>query len=196
MTGMTPEKKKRAAITAAIAIVCVVGMTGLSFAAVPLYRAFCQATGYGGTTRVATAAPRRVLDRTIEVTFDTNVAVGMPIDFEPLQRRQVLKLGETGLAFFRVHNLSDKPVTAVATYNVAPHKVGIYFQKLECFCFRPRVLKPGETADLPVVYFVDPDLASNPETEEVRQVVLSYTYFRSADEAEDAFAAAETPPAP
>ncbi|MES1197446.1 MAG: cytochrome c oxidase assembly protein [Pseudomonadota bacterium] len=183
MSGLSPEKKRRAALTAGAVGVIIVAMIGLAFAAVPLYRAFCQATGYGGTTRVATAAAKLVLDRTVEITFDTNVAVGMPVDFTPLQSHQTVKLGETGLAFFRVHNLSKHPVTAVASYNVVPEKVGIYFQKLECFCFKPRVLQPGESVDLPVIYFVDPELASNPETNEVRQIVLSYTYFQSADAA-------------
>ncbi|MES1197231.1 MAG: cytochrome c oxidase assembly protein [Pseudomonadota bacterium] len=191
MSGLTPEKKRRAQITAIVVVVAVLGMTGLSFAAVPLYRAFCQATGYGGTTQVAKARPHRVLDRTVEVTFDTNIANGMPIEFTAKERSQTLRLGESGLAFFHVRNISNRPVTAVATYNVTPHKVGKYFQKLECFCFKPRVLQPGEEADLPVVYFVDPDLASDPETSEVRQVVLSYTYFESADAAQDAFAQSE-----
>ncbi len=186
--GLDPKKKRRMAITAAISVATVLGMVGLSFAAVPLYRAFCQATGYGGTTQTAKAAPHRVLDRTVEITFDTNVANGMPVEFAPTERHQTLKLGETGLAFFRVRNTSNRPVTAVATYNVAPHKIGIYFQKLECFCFQPRVLQPGESVNLPVVYFVDPELASDPETSEVRQVVLSYTYFESADAAAAALA--------
>ncbi|HWA01739.1 MAG TPA: cytochrome c oxidase assembly protein [Caulobacterales bacterium] len=196
MSGLAPDKKRRAAFTAGIVGAVVLGMTALAFAAVPLYRAFCQATGYGGTTRVASAASHRVLERTVEVTFDTNVANGMPIEFSAKQRHQTLRLGETGLAFFHVRNVSSRPVTAVATYNVAPHKIGIYFQKLECFCFQPRVLQPGESADLPVVYFVDPELASNPETSEVRQIVLSYTYFESADAAAAALAQAETAQTP
>lgn len=182
-------KKRRMALTAAIVVGAVVSMTGLAFAAVPLYQAFCKATGYGGTTQTARAAADRMLDRTIDVRFDANVAADLPIEFQPVERSQRLRLGETGLAFFRVRNTSDKPVTAVASYNVAPYKVGVYFQKLECFCFQARVLAPGETAQLPVIYFVDPELASDRETEEVREVTLSYTFFRSADEAVAAAAA-------
>lgn len=177
------SKRKRMALTAAIAAGLVVGMTGLAFAAVPLYRAFCQATGYGGTTQVARAAASEVLARTVQVRFDTNVASDLPIEFKPVDAVQDVRLGATGLAFFRVRNTSDHPVTAVASYNVTPHKIGIYFEKLECFCFQPHNLAPGESAELPVIYFVDPKLASDPATREVSQVTLSYTFFRSTSEA-------------
>ena len=178
-----PAKRRRMGMTAAIAVAAVVGMTGLAFAAVPLYGMFCRATGYGGTTQTARAAPTHILDRTIEVRFDTNVSSDLPIEFAPDQSAQRLKIGATGLAFFRVRNISDHPVTAVAAYNVTPQKVGIYFNKLECFCFEPHELAPGETAELPVVYFVDPELASDPTTREVQTVTLSYTFFRSVNEA-------------
>ncbi len=182
MSGQPPSKR-RMAITAGIVAGAVAAMTGLSFAAVPLYDMFCKVTGYGGTTQQATAAPTRVLDRTIEIRFDANVSADLPIEFEPVQRIETLRLGQSGLAFYRVRNLSDQPVTAIASYNVAPHKAGIYFQKLECFCFQDQVLAPGESAELPVIFFVDPELASDPDTEEVERITLSYTFFRSADEA-------------
>ncbi len=185
---MSAKPNRRTALTVAIVVAAVVGMTGLSFAAVPLYRVFCQVTGYGGTTQTARGAPTRVLERTINVRFDTNVSADVPLEFAPMERAQRLRLGETGLAFFRVRNTSDKPVTAIASYNVAPHKVGVYFQKLECFCFRARTLAPGETAQLPVIYYVDPELASDPETEEVGEVTLSYTFFRSMEQANAALA--------
>jgi len=124
-----------------------------------------------------------VLARMVEVRFDTNVSSDLPIQFTAEQTSQHLHLGETGLAFFKVRNLSNHSVTAVASYNVTPHKIGIYFTKLECFCFRPHALAPGETADYPVIYFVDPKLASDPLTREVQTVTLSYTFFRSANEA-------------
>jgi cytochrome c oxidase assembly protein subunit 11 len=181
--SLSPEKRKRMAITASIVGAIVVGMTGMAFAAVPLYSLFCQVTGYGGTTQTATAAASTILDRRIEVRFDANTATGVPIEFEPVAVSQTLRLGETGLAFYRVHNLSDQPVVVVASYNVTPHKIGQYFQKLECFCFQDQVLAPGQSAELPVVYFVDPALASDPDTEEVNTVTLSYTFFRSQDEA-------------
>jgi cytochrome c oxidase assembly protein subunit 11 len=186
MSGLDPAKRRRMAWTAGIVVAVVCGMTGLAFAAGPIYSTFCRVTGYGGTTQTATAAPTRMLDRTIDVQFDANVAPGLPIEFAPEQRHQTLRLGETGLAFYRVHNTSDQPVTAIASYNVAPHKVGIYFQKLECFCFQEQVIGPGQTADLPVVYYVDPDLATDRDTEEVREVTLSYTFFASADAAASA----------
>jgi cytochrome c oxidase assembly protein subunit 11 len=188
----SPHQRRRMTITAAVAAAAVLGMTGMAFAAVPLYRAFCQATGYGGTTQRARTAPGRVLAETVEVSFDTNVATDLPIEFKPLQGAQTLHLGETGLAYFRIKNNSDHPVTAVATYNVAPHKVGIYFEKLECFCFQPRTLQPGQSMDAPVVYFVNPDMARDPETREVRQIVLSYTYFHSVDQAQAALERAGT----
>lgn len=170
---------KRLALTAAIVTATVVGMTGLAFAAVPLYQAFCQITGYGGTTQTAASAPTRVLERTIEVRFDANIEPGLPIEFAPSQRAETLHIGETGLAFYHVRNLSTQPVVARATYNVAPHAAGPYFAKLECFCFQDRVLAPGEAAELPVVFFVDPELVSDPDTSEIGSLTLSYTFFRS-----------------
>lgn len=174
---------RRKAITAAIVAATVAGMTGLAFAAVPLYEAFCRVTGFGGTTQTATAAPGVVLDREIEVRFDANVAPGLAIEFTPKQNAQTLRIGETGLAFYRIRNLSQAPVTARALYNVAPHISGGYFMKIECFCFTDRVLGPGEEADLPVIYFIDPEIVNNPDTADLSTITLSYTFFRSTDEA-------------
>ncbi|MGE0829850.1 MAG: cytochrome c oxidase assembly protein, partial [Hyphomonadaceae bacterium] len=126
--GLDPAKKRRMALTAAACVAAFAAMAGLAFAAPPLYRAFCEITGYGGTTQRATAAPARVLDRVMEVRFDANVAPGLPLEFEPVQRTERLRVGETGLAFYRVRNLSDQPVTAVATFNVTPFKTWPYFQ--------------------------------------------------------------------
>lgn len=176
---MSTPDRKRMMMTAAIAAGVVFGMTGLAFAAVPLYDAFCKITGYGGTTQTATAAPSAVLERTMEVRFDSNVAPGLPVEFAPEQRSETLRIGETGLAFYRVRNTADTPVTAIATFNVTPHAAGQYFAKLECFCFTERTLAPGEEADLPVVYFVDPELVTDPETSEIETVTLSYTFFRA-----------------
>lgn len=189
--GLDPAKRKRMALTAALVSVCVLGMTGLAMSASALYSTFCRVTGYGGTTQTATAAPTRILDRTINVRFDSNIAPGLPIEFEPEQRQQTLRLGETGLAFYRIRNTSDHPVTAIASYNVAPFKVGVYFQKLECFCFTEQVIGPGESADLPVIYYVDPQLADDIDTAEVDTVTLSYTFFASADAATDSYAQQE-----
>lgn len=176
---MTRPSSRRLAITAAIVAAIVAGMTGLSFAAVPLYRAFCQLTGYGGTTQTASAAPTRTLARTIEIRFDANIAPDLPISFAPSQVSQTLRIGETGLAFYRVRNLSAATVIARATYNVSPHAAGAYFTKLECFCFQDQPLAPGQEAELPVVFFVDPDFVSDSDTADLQTLTLSYTFFRS-----------------
>jgi cytochrome c oxidase assembly protein subunit 11 len=162
---------------ALIAGVVFVAMIGLTFAAAPLYTMFCKATGYGGTTQRAEAASKQVLERTIEVRFDTNVAPGLPLLFTPDERIKTLRIGETGLAFFKVTNPTDRPVNAVATYNVTPELTGLYFKKLECFCFQQRAFAPGETIELPVVFFVDPEIVNNRDTARTSQITLSYTYF-------------------
>lgn len=176
---MSDPNTKRKLWTAGIAAAAVLGMTGMAFAAVPLYRAFCQITGYGGTTQEATAAPDHVLERRIEVRFDANTAPDLPVEFAPKQNHETLRIGETGLAFYTIRNLSDQPIVARASYNVTPHVAGQYFAKLECFCFQDRTLAPGESADLPVVFFVDPEIVNDPDTREVSTLTLSYTYFRS-----------------
>lgn len=175
---MTPDKK-RLVRTAIFASAVVLGMTGMAFAAVPLYQAFCKVTGYGGATQEAQAAPTQILDRRIEIRFDANTSPDLPVEFEPKQTSETLRIGETGLAFYRVRNTSTETLVARATYNVTPHIAGQYFAKLECFCFTDRVIAPGQEADLPVVYFVDPEIVSNPDTAEINTLTLSYTFFRS-----------------
>ncbi len=178
---MSATNKKQMALTAGVVVAAIAAMTGLAFAAVPLYEAFCRVTGYGGTTQVAAAASEQILDRRIEVRFDSNVAPGLPVEFAPSQRTQTLRIGETGLAFYRIRNLSNEAVVARATYNVVPHAAGPYFAKLECFCFQDRLLQPGEEAELPVVYFVDSEIISDPDMGDLGAITLSYTFFRSAD---------------
>jgi cytochrome c oxidase assembly protein subunit 11 len=151
-------------------------MVGAAFAAVPLYKAFCQATGFGGAVRKAEAAPRQILDRKIQIRFDTNVR-GVPFNFAAEQTTQQVRIGDTGLAFFKVTNNSNQPVTARAAYNVLPEQAGAYFQKLECFCFTEQTLKAGETRDFPVVYFVDPRFVEDFETKSASEITLSYTFF-------------------
>ena len=158
----------------------VAGMLALSFAADPLYDTFCRVTGFGGTTRVAEAAPDRVVDRSVEVRFDANTA-DVPIRFRPLQTSHEIRLGEHGLAFYEATNTSDSPVSLIASYNVTPHKAGPYFNKLECFCFEERIIGPGETKKLPVVFFVSPDLDDRRLLEDVSTITLSYTFFRYED---------------
>jgi cytochrome c oxidase assembly protein subunit 11 len=168
--------------TAAIATAAVLGMTGMAFAAVPLYQAFCRITGYGGTTQEASVAPGQVLERRINVRFDSNIAPGLPVEFEPRQLSESLRIGETGLAFYRLRNLSDQPIVARATYNVTPHVAGQYFAKLECFCFQDQTIGAGEEAELPVVFFVDPEMVDDPDTREIETLTLSYTFFRAVDQ--------------
>lgn len=188
---MTPEKK-RLRRTAMIASAVVVGMTALAFAAVPIYDAFCKVTGFGGTTQEAEAAPDQILDRRIEVRFDANTSPDLPVVFVPKQNSQTLRIGETGLAFYRVRNTSNEPVVGRATYNVTPHLAGQYFAKLECFCFTDRVIAPGAETDLPVVFFVDPEIVSDPDTQDLTTITLSYTFFRSTSpEAQALLEAAE-----
>ncbi|MCL4715918.1 MAG: cytochrome c oxidase assembly protein [Hyphomonadaceae bacterium] len=173
------------AMTAGVVVAVVLGMAGLAAAAVPLYDAFCKLTGYGGTTQEASAAPSQILDRRIRVRFDSNIAPDLPVAFAPQQISESLRIGETGLAFYTVRNLSDEPVVARATYNVTPHVAGQYFAKLECFCFQDRLLAPGEEAELPVVFFVDPEIVNDPDTAEIGTLTLSYTFFRSTNAAAD-----------
>jgi cytochrome c oxidase assembly protein subunit 11 len=155
------------------------GMAGLAFASVPLYRLFCQVTGFGGTTRVATAAPGAVAGRTVTVRFDANVARDLPWRFEPTMPSLRVAVGENALAYYRVRNLSDKPVTGSATFNVTPHKAGPYFAKVECFCFTEQTLAPGETVDMPVSFFIDPEILRQAEADDVSEITLSYTFFRA-----------------
>jgi cytochrome c oxidase assembly protein subunit 11 len=168
--------KAKAARTALICATVVAGMTGAAFAAVPLYRAFCQATGFDGTVRRADRAPEAALDRTIVVRFDGNVR-NLTWDFQPEQVSQTVKIGDTSLAFFKATNTGSKPVTGTAVFNVVPESAGAHFRKLECFCFQEQEIAPGETIQFPVVYFVDPELVKDPEAKRIDEITLSYTVF-------------------
>jgi cytochrome c oxidase assembly protein subunit 11 len=172
---MTPARKT-AARTAALCGAIVLGMTGAAFAAVPLYQAFCQVTGFDGATRRADMAPAQALDRTVQVRFDANTR-GLPWTFKTEQVSQTVKVGATSIAFYKVTNTGDRPATGVATYNVVPESAGPHFRKLECFCFTEQTIAPGETVEFPVVYFVDPELATDPETRRIDEITLSYTFF-------------------
>jgi cytochrome c oxidase assembly protein subunit 11 len=165
--------------TALIGAVVVLAMTGAAFAAVPLYKRFCQATGFDGTVRQASAAPTQVLDKKLLIRFDANVR-GIPWDFTPQQPTQTVQIGKTGLAFFHVTNRSNKPITGHAAYNVVPEGAAKYFEKLQCFCFTDQTLQPGQTMDFPVVYFVDPKYATDPDTKDGEDITLSYTFFQVA----------------
>lgn len=163
-----------------IVIVCVLivgGMTGMAYAAVPLYDMFCRVTGYGGTTQVAERSSDVILDREMTIRFDAGVAKGMPWDFAPKERRVTVRVGENRLAYYAAHNPTDRTITGTATYNVTPQKAGIYFNKIACFCFTEQVLAAGESVDMPVTFFVDPALADDPEMDDVKTITLSYTFF-------------------
>ncbi len=166
-----------------ICLAVVGSMVGAAYAAVPLYDLFCRVTGYGGTTQVAQYDPDQILDREVTVRFDASKARGFPWEFEPVQREMTVRVGETALAFYRVHNPTDEPVTGLATYNVAPFKVAPYFSKLECFCFTEQTLQPGESMDMPVLFFVDPLMDGEARLDDIRQITLSYTFW-VADEQE------------
>ena len=170
--------KTRARITALVLSGVAVGMLGLAYAAEPLYKAFCSVTGFGGTTQVATEAPKEILDRTVRVYFDANVQAGAPLKFRPTQPFVDVRLGEKMMANFEITNISDEPVRAEASKNVVPHKVGEYFEKIECFCFEEQTYEPGKTVTLPVVFFVSPDMAKDYQADDVQGITLSYTYYR------------------
>ena len=166
-----------------IALACVLGvmgMTGAAFAAVPLYRLFCQVTGFDGTTMRADKASDVVLDETVLVRFDTNVR-DLPMRFRAEQVSQRVRIGATGMAYFDVTNTSDQPIQATAAYNVVPERAGPYFQKLQCFCFDEQVIQPGQTIAFPVQYFVAPEIATDRESRGVREITLSYTFYPSKD---------------
>lgn len=164
---------------ALMVVACVIGMAGLSYASVPLYELFCRVTGYGGTTQVASdklVAPGAI-DRSVDVRFVANTHRDMPWDFSPMQIKQELKIGENGLAYYEAYNPTDEVLVGRATYNVSPHKAGTYFAKIDCFCFTEQILKPGERVEMPVAYYIDPEIDADPNLDEVTEVTLSYTFF-------------------
>jgi cytochrome c oxidase assembly protein subunit 11 len=180
MSALTEAPNRNARLALICAGVFVL-MVGLAFAAVPFYRAFCQATGFNGTVRRAdSAAATGVSDKTVVVRFDTNVN---HIDwrFEPVQAEQTVHLGENKLAFFRATNTGTRTIVGRAIYNVVPEAAGQYFSKLECFCFRNQTLAPGQTAEFPVVYTVDPKYAKDRDTRDQGEITLSYTFFPAVD---------------
>ena len=184
MSTAPSDPKALARRNARIAVICAAvfaGMVGAAYASVPLYRAFCQLTGFDGTVRKAEAAPTQVLDRTLTIRFDANVR-NLPWEFRPDQVSQEVKIGETGLAFFRVTNNGKTPITGRATYGVLPEGAGPYFQKLECFCFTEQTVQPGATMEFPVVYFVDPRYATDPNSRGGQEITLSYTFFPAEDQ--------------
>ena len=180
MTDAPQGQESREKSNRRVAVLCVAffcGMVGMAYAAVPLYTLFCQVTGYGGTTQRVTQYSDRVLDRDVTVRFDANTAAGVPWKFAPADRSLTIRIGETAQAHYTATNLAERPTGARATFNVTPLAAGAYFNKVECFCFTDTTLASGETVDMPVIFFIDPDIVDAPELKDVKTITLSYTMF-------------------
>lgn len=182
MAADTPQSETRTVQRSdrKVALMCVAGvvtMGCLAYAAVPLYQMFCQVTGFGGTTQKAAKAPDVVFDRTVRVRFDANVSSKLGWTFVPEQRTVDAHIGENMLVFYRATNTSDRRVTGTATFNVAPEAAGLYFSKIECFCFKEQTLEPGQSIEMPVSFFVDPSMVMDPEASRLKEITLSYTFY-------------------
>src|SRR3981189_3392459 len=193
----SPKTASRRGLTrdAVVASICgfvVVLMLGAAYAAVPFYNWFCRATGFNGTTQVATSAPSGApLARKIAVRFDANVAPGLPWKFEPEQTEIEVKIGEVVTVFYTVTNQSARTTAGQAAYNVAPLTVGAYFQKINCFCFTEQTMDPGEKREMPVVFYVDPALVANNDNDGLNTIKLSYTFYPVPEPAPKPLAASE-----
>jgi cytochrome c oxidase assembly protein subunit 11 len=157
----------------------VLTMGALAWAAVPFYNWFCSVTGFGGTTQVSTQAPDEVLDEVVRVRFDANVDKNLDWTFRPMQTRLDVRIGQNAMAYYEAVNNSDQTITGTASYNVAPDVSGYYFDKIQCFCFTEQTLKPGERVEMPVSFFVDPELVNDRDASWVRDITLSYTFHRT-----------------
>jgi cytochrome c oxidase assembly protein subunit 11 len=173
---VTALAQNRNTKTALLMALIVAAMIGLAFASVPLFRIFCEATGFAGTPQRADKAPGAVAGQ-VGVRFDANVHPGLPWRFEPEQTTVRVKPGARTQIFYRAQNLSAKTITGQAVFNVSPDQVGKYFKKIQCFCFTEQTLKAGETKDMPVVFFVDPAIKQDPDTEDIDEITLSYTFY-------------------
>jgi cytochrome c oxidase assembly protein subunit 11 len=169
----------RNARTAFLAALLVFGMTGLAFASVPLYRLFCQVTGFDGTTMRAASdkAPGAIAGKEMSIRFDANAAPSLPWQFKAEKSHETVTIGEREIAFYAAKNLAAVPVTGTATFNVSPAKAGKYFSKIQCFCFTEQVLKPGEEVRMPVVFYVDPAILKDEEARKISEITLSYTFY-------------------
>ena len=186
MTEQSPNQDPRreppnpadAVRTAAKLVGVVLFMGAMAWASVPFYDWFCRVTGYGGTTNVADGASDTVLDREITVRFDASRAADMPWDFKPVEQKMTIRIGETGLAFYEAHNPMSYPVAGSANFNVSPYQAGLFFSKIDCFCFEEQVLQPGETVLMPVSFFVDPEIVEDRDAQHFTSITLSYTFHR------------------
>ncbi|MBN9233277.1 MULTISPECIES: cytochrome c oxidase assembly protein [Phyllobacteriaceae] len=177
-TTAAEQKKHKANLVVAGSCLAFFGaMIGMAYAAVPLYSMFCKVTGYGGTTQRVTQYSTKVLDRDIIIRFDANT-MGVPWEFEPEQRSVTIKLGETTKVAYKATNKFSAPTTGRATFNVQPELAGAYFNKVECFCFTNQTLKAGETVDMPIVFYVDPDILKVPELKDIKTITLSYSMYQ------------------
>lgn len=163
--------------TVASLVALVLTMGGLGFASVPLYDWFCRVTGYGGTTVEADAGSDIILDQTIKIRFDGSLSKDMDWQFKPVQREMEVRIGETGLAFYEAYNPTDRPIAGSASYNVFPFTVGGFFTKIDCFCFEEQILQPGERVQMPVTFYVDPEIVEDKDGKFVEAITLSYTFY-------------------
>jgi cytochrome c oxidase assembly protein subunit 11 len=180
MTAPTARDRKlrRDVIVAGCCGVFVAAMVGAAYASVPFYNWFCRTTGFGGTPQVAENAPDQVLGRTLFIRFDSNVAAGLPWKFQPEQNEIKVRIGEVATVHYKVVNEAAREITAQASYNVSPPTIGAYFDKINCFCFTQQTMKPGETREMTVVFYVDPALAKDHEQDDLNSITLSYTFYR------------------
>jgi cytochrome c oxidase assembly protein subunit 11 len=191
MTAIAERRLKRDVLVAGLCGAVVALMVGAAFAAVPFYNWFCRTTGFGGTTQVADKAPGEVLGRSIYVRFDSNVAAGLPWRFVPEQNEIKVHIGEVATVHYKVVNEAARSITAQASYNVSPPTVGAYFTKINCFCFTQQTLKPSETREMTVVFYVDPAIAKDHEQDDLNTITLSYTFYRLPEQAAPVADAAE-----
>jgi cytochrome c oxidase assembly protein subunit 11 len=175
------NERTRKRVTALLVISTAAAMVAMSFAAVPLYREFCQLTGFAGTPRIFAGASNSEIDRAITVGFNADTGPGLSWTFAPAQGPMTIKLGETALAQFKARNNSDHAIVGKATFNITPFKAALYFDKIACFCFTEQRLEPGEELLMPVTFYVDPALATDPATRDVNNVTLSYTFYQADD---------------
>ncbi len=184
---------RRHRLVAGVLVAVFAGMVGAAYAAVPIYKLICQATGLNGTTQRVAGNGTKILDRKITVHFDANTGAGMPWEFKPLQNALTVRIGETTMAYFSAYNPTAKTVSGNATFNVTPEIAGRFFDKIQCFCFSQQTLKAGERVEMPVVFFVDPAIVKEPGAEDIHDITLSYTFFATPDEPPPAVAASPTP---
>ncbi|HAR51748.1 cytochrome c oxidase assembly protein [Roseovarius nubinhibens] len=170
--AMDPKTK-----TVAQLVGVVIMMGGLAWASVPFYDWFCRVTGFGGVTNVAETGSTEMLDQTIKIRFDASKERGMPWEFKPMAREMELRIGEDGLAFYEAYNPTDRPVAGQASYNVTPYEAGNFFVKVDCFCFEEQVLQPGERVQMPVSFFVDPEIVTDRDAKYTHTITLSYTFY-------------------